>query len=334
MLLSSTVNDGIIQTLDRLCQSTTNSYPYKNKVTDLNNALDWYFQLAFKADGQWSFDDINQTNPPIDTQNLVSGTNRYKVSAFTEKILDLIKLEVLDSSGNGRTLYPETFDSLGVSPLGNNLAGNLSGVLYPGVTDSFQQLYINAPSGTPTNYVKLGDYIYLRPNPSYNSTGGLKAYFNRPALKFSFVSCTVTIATPGVFTATAHGLSNGDTLILETDGALPTGLSVDTQYYVVSATTDTFQVSATSGGSAINTTGSQSGNHAFLKTSGSPGIIQPHHMMLVRKAALTYLNYTNSFKVGELSTEVAKDELAIQGYYSRRSKDMRKRLMPTNVSNK
>ena len=72
---------------------------------------------------------------------------------------------------------------------------------------------------------------------------------------------TMTIATPCVVTWAAHGLVNGVAIQLATTGALPTGLSVGTTYYIVSATTNTFQLAATRGGSAINTTGTQSGVH-------------------------------------------------------------------------
>jgi len=74
---------------------------------------------------------------------------------------------------------------------------------------------------------------------------------------------TVTLASPGVFTLTAHGLVIADRVYLTTTGALPTGLAVNTIYYVVSTpTADTFTLSATEGGSATNTTGSQSGVHS------------------------------------------------------------------------
>lgn len=74
---------------------------------------------------------------------------------------------------------------------------------------------------------------------------------------------TVTIATPAVFTLTTHGLVAGDTVYFTTTGALPTGLAINTLYYVISAglTTDAFRVAATEGGAAINTTGTQSGVH-------------------------------------------------------------------------
>ena len=147
MKLSDTVNDGLVQTLNRLCGTTVNNYSFKAKTADINDALDWYFQLAFKADKRWSFDDINKTSPPIDTQDIVSGTNRYKFGSFTEKIINLIKLEILNSAGNGLALIPETFDDFG------NVLGIVSGQVSSSGSRSFDDLYVNADSGTPTHYV-------------------------------------------------------------------------------------------------------------------------------------------------------------------------------------
>jgi len=72
---------------------------------------------------------------------------------------------------------------------------------------------------------------------------------------------TVTIASPAVFTQTAHGLFVGEPILLSTTGALPTGLSANTTYYVISAglTANNFEVSTSYGGAAVNTSGSQSG---------------------------------------------------------------------------
>jgi len=57
----------------------------------------------------------------------------------------------------------------------------------------------------------------------------------------------------------AHGFANGDTVVVWFPSGGPTGLSVGTVYYVVSAATDTLKLSATSGGSAIDVTGIGSG---------------------------------------------------------------------------
>src|SRR5215475_1739260 len=74
---------------------------------------------------------------------------------------------------------------------------------------------------------------------------------------------TVTIASPGVFSLT-NGLSAGDAVVFQTTGALPTGLTAGTTYYVIAAglSGSQFEVSTTRGGSAVNTSGSQSGTHS------------------------------------------------------------------------
>lgn len=79
----------------------------------------------------------------------------------------------------------------------------------------------------------------------------------------SFVT-TMTIASPGVHTKVAHGLSVGDTISYATTGALPTGLVPGTPYYVKTVPdADTFTLSATPGGAAIANTGTQSGVHTL-----------------------------------------------------------------------
>ena len=99
--------------------------------------------------------------------------------------------------------------------------------------------------------------------------------------KRSWTVFTVTVASPAIFSATAHNLVPGDIIIFETTGALPTGLSVDTsgvQYIVLAnkMTADAFTVasgavnaSGVIGNSGVltplNTSGTQSGDHSFLK---------------------------------------------------------------------
>lgn len=84
---------------------------------------------------------------------------------------------------------------------------------------------------------------------------------------------TVTIATPAVFSSNSHGLVIGDKISLTTTGALPTGLAANTDYFVISSglTANAFEVSATRGGAAINTTGTQSGVHTLYITNYGKG---------------------------------------------------------------
>jgi hypothetical protein len=78
---------------------------------------------------------------------------------------------------------------------------------------------------------------------------------------------TISIASPGVVTWNAHGLENGDPVKLTTTGALPTGLTANTVYYVVNKTANDFQLALSTGGAAINTSGSQSGTHTCTNRS-------------------------------------------------------------------
>jgi hypothetical protein len=68
-------------------------------------------------------------------------------------------------------------------------------------------------------------------------------------------------------TITAHGLSNDDRVHFTTTGALPTGLSINVAYFVVNKTTNTFQVSLTLGGSAVDLTGAGSGTSTCHNTA-------------------------------------------------------------------
>lgn len=77
---------------------------------------------------------------------------------------------------------------------------------------------------------------------------------------------TITIATPAVFTLTNHWLSEWDMVRITTTWALPTGLSINTSYFVISTwlTADNFQLSETLWWVAIDTSWAQSWTHNIL----------------------------------------------------------------------
>jgi hypothetical protein len=81
---------------------------------------------------------------------------------------------------------------------------------------------------------------------------------------------TITIAAPGVVTWTGHGLAANDTIRFTTTGALPTGLAINTTYYVKTVlSANTFTVSTSAGGAAVTTTGTQSGTQTALVWYGT-----------------------------------------------------------------
>jgi hypothetical protein len=74
-------------------------------------------------------------------------------------------------------------------------------------------------------------------------------------------TATVSIATPAVVTLAAHGWQVGQGIQFATTGALPTGITAGSTYYIIATgfTAGAFQFSTTKGGAAVNTTGTQSG---------------------------------------------------------------------------
>lgn len=85
-------------------------------------------------------------------------------------------------------------------------------------------------------------------------------------VKVSYVAGHVTPFTANadtdVITLKGRTFTNGDLVRLtNSGGALPAGLSADTDYYVISASGSTCSLSLTSGGEAVNITGAGTGTH-------------------------------------------------------------------------
>lgn len=289
--------DSIFDEINRICNTTNLTYLPKHKIARINDAIDKYWFLAAESAPQGTLDDTSNSSAPIETQNLVSGTNAYKVSSFTDKVLQILRVSVLDSNGNEYDLCYQDFED---------------------IEDFTQEYSTTLNAGLPQYWTKLGDYIYVSPAPNYNYTAGLRCYVNRRLSQLSYVTFTTTIATPGVATATAHGLVDGDAVLLFTDGALPTGLTAEqTVYYIDQQTADTWKWCSTPGnvGSTfITTSGSQSGTHKFVKVSGEPGIPVIHHTYLARCASYAFMkpDHPNFAKVRE---DMAIDRQNIQDYW-------------------
>lgn len=82
---------------------------------------------------------------------------------------------------------------------------------------------------------------------------------------------TLTIASPCVITLSTV-LSTGTAIKLATTGALPTGLTAGTTYYLINVDKLTANLSASLTGSAINTSGSQSGTHSISELVDVPTV--------------------------------------------------------------
>jgi hypothetical protein len=128
-----------------------------------------------------------------------------------------------------------------------------------------------------TNAVAQGASLYVTWTGGTASTGFYEVLDADTAtdevtidLPYIDATVTITIAAPGVVTWANHGLAVNDTIRFTTTGALPTGLAINTTYYVKEVlSANTFTVSASAGGAAITTSGTQSGTQTALVWYGT-----------------------------------------------------------------
>jgi hypothetical protein len=136
------------------------------------------------------------------------------------------------------------------------ICSNVSGVAKP--EDLAYLRWVDNPAGSYT--MTLKGHIYF---PCFSA-------FNIGSKDVTINDVSISIASPAVITKTAHGLIDGDRIKFATTGALPTGLTAGTTYYVVNKTADTFEVEASVGGGSINTSGTQSGTHTCTNIRSIP----------------------------------------------------------------
>lgn len=112
---------------------------------------------------------------------------------------------------------------------------------------------------------------------------------------------TITNASPGVVTWNSHGQANGDRVILSTTGALPTGLTAGSTYFVSNKTANTFELSATLGGASINTSSAGSGTHTAHSTSTHAANLATQDGVYV-KAGATNKRYVGAWRATGTNT--------------------------------
>lgn len=78
-------------------------------------------------------------------------------------------------------------------------------------------------------------------------------------------------ASTDVITITGHGYSNG-TEVYFSDGSVPEGLTGNNNYFVIAATTNTFEVSASPGGGPMNITADATGVDVSTRTQAYPPV--------------------------------------------------------------
>lgn len=140
--------------------------------------------------------------------------------------------------------------------------------------------------------------------PEATTVDNIRAsYLLKDAAVAGLQTTTFTYSTTNILSCTGHGLAIGDLVYFTTSGTLPTGLAVNTAYYVISTNygVNQFSVSTTYNGSinAISTVGSGThnihpGSSAICATIASDDFVSNtnHSLYLVNGTSITGLAAT------------------------------------------
>jgi hypothetical protein len=146
--------------------TATSPYAIADKTRNINSWYDNVVALILKSDDRWEWDDNNKTDLPIGTFDLVANQQDYGITGAT--FLKILKVEVKDSNGNWH---------------------NLKQISLEDKRDESMTDY-KKTAGTPVEYDKIGNSIFLYPKPSAAMTDGLKVYYQRNVTHFTVASTT------------------------------------------------------------------------------------------------------------------------------------------------
>lgn len=195
-----------------------------------------------------------------------------------------VALDALDESNTQVThigIHTLTDPGTGTNANAGEATGGSPAYARQAVTWGAAASLVKSNTGALTFDVPAGTYgFFTMFNASTGNTNNFRGYipFGGASAIKGFFSVDTTL-TNDQFLSPGHGMSNTDRVMLfDVFGtALPTGVAEGTIYFVVNAATDTFKVSTTSGGAAVDLTGVGGGEGYFQRvvpeTFGAQGQI-------------------------------------------------------------
>lgn len=160
-------------------RTTSTNWTDANILVDINNGLDEVASIIQRADGNWQWEDSNQTDLPIGTTNLISGQQDYAIDTTFLKVE-----EVWIHTSATDTTWTE--------------------LQYVEDKAHFLDKISTQDTGVPMFFTIVGNSILFDTFPNYSSTSGLKVLFARNVKYFSGGETAVaTTSAPG-FNAQFH----------------------------------------------------------------------------------------------------------------------------------
>jgi len=199
----------------------------------------------------------------------------------------------LDTSGTQEEQIAPLIASLDWKAITSSLDGNIIAMIPASISASYSiflmtntsQVYgitsnngptgivsFGYPSGTAQVNMPTGKLTVVNNNIYAGLYNDNRLYYTGNLLASKVVS--ISIGTPAVITLNNHRLIADNQIQFGTSGTLPTGITAGTTYFVLAAglTLNTFEISLTSGGAPINTSGTQSGVQIYSQTLWTPFI--------------------------------------------------------------
>lgn len=168
MDFSDTTNlDGLVEQIDFFANSNSTKYPLKDKARNVNV---WYRRivgLIWKSQGNWTFDDVNNTTLPVATTTLVDNQRDYGLpTAAGSSYGEIERVEILDNGSNYYRLQRIELADIGVNSI-----------------SEFEET-----KGKPRYYYLQSNSIILLPAPNTSldttAAAGLKIYLTRDIDEF------------------------------------------------------------------------------------------------------------------------------------------------------
>lgn len=217
-------------------------------------------------------------NNPATCINVLLGIAQETVLANAQGV---VLRDGVDATQTGMTAGADIYltDAGGVGAAGSyvvklGIAGATNRLIFE-PKDGDREQFLNAITGMIVPYA--GDSV---PSGFLACDGALLNFTDYPdllnviGLKYGYdngVVFTVN-ATTDTVEIVSHGYTDGKKFYLRSTTTLPGGLSADTPYFVINATTNNFQLALTLGGSAIDITSTGTGTHYLLQQFKTPDL--------------------------------------------------------------
>lgn len=197
---------------------------------------------------------------PIGALNVLKAEAGSIVVRFAGNVGNAMGCQILNYLFRGASLSVPTnlFVGLGLGASATDLQGELT-------ANSYERLMIPNTSGAWPVAASGSKSVVLASNllfPTATASWGSPTHYGLFSTGLVWVGCTLN-STTDVFTAVGHPFQNGDELFMTattTPATSPANnLKPGVPLYVINRTADTFQLSLTVGGAAINATSTGSG---------------------------------------------------------------------------